>query len=216
MKNKVNLFGIIVFITVIGFAVTACDNDIKPDVDVVGATLKLYDMPVTIEAGADECTATDFAFIYGEPLSTFISGTPEVNLVNGKLTIKLDAPKPEAMFTLFDYFYDYGVAIADPGIVATSPLDEIFCLAFYEFHDSEREYFLEFVKMDIESKVHLIYVDKNVTINGTTEESSFDDVFNNVILYKGWNYLIDAMDGQNIIFTSTRNEPNGYNWTLFY
>ena len=220
MKNKVKLFGIIVFITVIGFAITACDDGIKPDLDVVGATLRLYDKPVTVDDSADECTATDFAFIIGGPLSEFISGTPEANLVNGKLTIKLDTPNPERMGTLSDFF-EYsleGIDIFNSGLTANPSLDEVLCFGLYRFFESEGKYYLKFEKEETYDLIFLIYVDKNVTINGTTVGSEpFEDTFDNVILYQGWNYLIGIVDDDgNYTFTSKRSEPSGYTWTLFW
>ena len=246
MKNKLKLFGIIVFIAVIGFAVIACDDginpdginpddlnpdginpddlnpdDLNPDVDVMGATLRLFDKPVTVYPWKnDECTATNFVYWdNNEPLSDYISGTPEVSIIDGKLTIKLDAPKPEAMLTLSDFFEDafMGIDIFNSGLTAAPSVDEVLCLGIYNFFESEGNCYLEFKNDDTVGRIYLIYVDKTITIDGTTVGSEpFEDTFDNVILYQGWNYLIGIVDDdQNYNFTSTRSEPSGYNWTLY-
>ena len=69
----------------------------------------------------------------------------------------------------------------------------------------------------------LVYVDKNVTINGTntlTLGGSTDRwTANNVTLLQGWNYLIwvsadNSDNGRNHTYTAARTLPAGYDWKV--
>jgi hypothetical protein len=112
----------------------------------MGATLRLYDIPVTKDPSAAACTAT-IAYYYGHedgltfhsPITDLISGTPEVTIANNKLTIKLDAPKP---YVLENLIYVYQRGIIDGTNITATPADAK-CFDLSAFCDSTGDYYLE-------------------------------------------------------------------------
>jgi hypothetical protein len=181
----------------------------------MGATLRLYDIPVTKDPAAAACTATNFAYYWDEgtikPLSDLISGTPEVTIANNKLTIKLDAPKPAALVNLVSGFY--AGTIDGTNITATPADAKSFDL--WIFYESAGDYYLNAHKTWLTEQVMLIYVDKTVTINGSNVVGSSTDTFTNVTLQAGWNYLFMTRTGSSpnytYTFTAGRTLPAGYN-----
>ena len=223
MKNLLKLIGIIALTAIIGFAFITCDDgnnnneDNNEDkTDVIGATLRLYDLPVTYQ---DQTTATNFGYIWDgsniEPIGNLVSGTPKVTIANSKLTIELDAPKSTALQSIDD-FHD-----SLPAGITKTPTDAKFFQIGSFYESSAGNYSMDCRKAPSD-KAYLIYVDKNVTINGTVNQGSFDYVFTSVTLQAGWNLLIETRTdgvpvGSNYIltFTATRTTPAGFNWTVY-
>jgi hypothetical protein len=72
---------------------------------------------------------------------------------------------------------------------------------FREFQDKTGEYMLE--PFLYGAGAWIIYVDRDVTLNGTTEQN---DKFNNVKLIKGWNYILAS--GTNVTATNKYPGPD--------
>ena len=179
-------------------------------------SLKLSGMSVVPDATGWGCTATDFAYIsWGNTptsLSTLMTGSPKVTVstsssMGGKLlSIELYAAKPDE-WTLFDIEkFDY-VAV---GLTAT-PNDAQY-QQIYSFYESTGGYLLQLLD-EAESQQYLYYVDKDVTLSGTTDRGISA---NNVILRQGWNFVYteanSADDGWDLIATQTL--PQGWYWSL--
>jgi hypothetical protein len=217
MKNTIKLLGIIAIVAVIGFSFTACDdgNGGGGNQDVMGATLRLYDKPVTVDSRAMDCTATDFGYNLTsftpretEPLSNIISGTPKLTIANSKLTIELDAPKNTALVPLAEVYEPY------PGTTLTPADAKYFFLL--DFYESTGIYYLRCDNASDGNMAQFFYVDKNVTVNGTDNSSGQNYVFD-VTLQAGWNYFFQTHDSNTntITFSATRTLPDGFNWTMF-
>jgi hypothetical protein len=211
--------------------------------DVIGTTLRLHDIPVTY---IDQTSAVDFSFSHElqfgywdeeqgyvailtreiVPLSEFITGAPEVKITNGKATIKLDTPRDSAMGLISEPIYsterNITVTPADTMFLSVGNwLDLLDQTGVYELRCIHNTSFTAddnpFIYAD------LIYVDKDVTLNGYLDEEKNTHVFNNVSLKRGWNYLIvsgarnkERDDG--FIFTyvmGTRMLPGSFNWSVY-
>jgi predicted small secreted protein len=202
MKKTIKVLGITALVAVIGFAFAACSNSTGggDDHDVMGATLRLYNKPVTVDPSASACTATNFGYYYDhgekQPLGNAISGTPTATIAGGMsktLTVSLDAPKPAALVLIAENFLS-------PGFTVT-PSDAKYW-SVRDFWESTQFYYLELTSGG-SGYAELFYVDKDVTItvHGFAPQT--------VTLQAGWNYWLS--DGP----TATRTLPNGYNWTLY-
>ena len=178
-------------------------------------TLRMYDLPVTYQ---DQTTATNFGYIWDgsniEPIGNLVSGTPKVTIANSKLTIELDAPKTTALQSIDD-FYNWL-----PAGITKTPADAKFFEIGAFFESTEGNYRMV-CRNASSDEASLIYVDKNVTINGTVNNGGgFDYTFTSVTLQAGWNLLIrtrtDGASVSNYIltFTATRTTPAGFNWTV--
>jgi len=227
MKNLFRLLGVIAMVVVIGFFITACSDsggssnngdgdDIK--VDIVGATLRLYDKEVTY---IDQTTITSFGNLLSStvdgPISDYITGTPKVEINNSKLTIELDQPKPENML-IFSGDDIYGI---DMGITAT-PADAK-CFNIGGFYEEDTWYILQYFYNDTVSgmrwNVRLIYMEKDVILNGTIDVAGTYWTYDNVSLKQGWNYLIWSYDNttNTFTYTATRTEPSSiYKWYVYH
>ena len=201
---------------VIGFAFITCDdgNGGGGNQDVMGAKLRLYDKPVTKDASAADCTATDFGYTVTswdpretEPLSNMISGTPKVTISNDKLTIELDALKNTALVPLALLSESY------PGTTLTPADAKYFVLV--DFYESTGIYSLRCDNFSAGNFANFFYVDKNVTLNGTDNSSGLNYVVD-VTLQAGWNYFFQTYDSNTntVTVTATRTLPDGYNWTM--
>jgi len=123
----------------------------------------------------------------------------ESPIANGKVTIKLDAPNPFELDDISNFY---------PGI-DLAPASDAKYFSIGQFTESTRTYVLSCIGLD--RGVSLFYVDKSVTLNGTHD----GNIFNNVILQAGWNYLIIMIDNNgDIIYSAARTLPAGYNWTI--
>jgi hypothetical protein len=217
MKTN-RLFGMTTLIMgvmlILSFA--ACDdgNGGGGNQDVMGAKLRLYDKPVTKDASATDCTATDFGYTVTswdpretEPLSNMISGTPKVTISNDKLTIELDALKNTALVPLALLSESY------PGTTLT-PADAKY-YGLVDFYESTGIYSLRCLNLSASNFAYFFYVDKNATLNGTINGDGINYVFD-VTLQAGWNYYFMTYDSNTntVTVTATRTLPDGYNWMM--
>jgi hypothetical protein len=219
MKKAFKLVGIITFTVIIAFTMTACDNsgggggnnngttggdgNGNGNTTISGENLRLTGQPVELNG----CTTTNFSYQYVgngqvQPLSTYITGEPRVEISNGKLNISLDTPKNGEMESFNDIF--------DGPDITISP-NNTRCFGIEEFYTSDGLYYLYLYKND-NSYTALIYVDKDVTVNGQYIDDKFTTKWNNVTLKKGWNYYVVSKNGNTITCTATRALPSGFKW----
>ena len=186
MKKTCKFIGIIALTAVIVFAMAACSNSANGGGSsgdttsgggtfTIGSTFrfsgemlkdedyyKAYEDPSDTEANLnfgyldfyDEDTDT-----YLLPLGDLFTGTPKAEITDGKLTIALDQPKPASMDLMKDAFM--------PGITVTPNDAKMFLL---EYFFTEDEYHILFLRGGENVDVCLVYVNKNVKINGTFSE----------------------------------------------
>jgi len=133
-------------------------------------------------------------------LSSFITATPKVQVSGGRLTLELDAPRDSVMYTIYpsDYYSN----------IVVSP-DDAKWFSLYEFVTSNRYYVLSMVGPGSDG-TGLVYVDKDVTINGINH----DHIWNNVVLKKGWNYIYYDYDGNYFVVTGSQTMPSGAVWIV--
>jgi hypothetical protein len=85
------------------------------------------------------------------------------------------------------------------------------------FFTSDLKYALACGKEDENSEVFLLYLDKDVTAEGThtfTYEGATYTNKSNASLKKGWNYCIDSYNEatKTWTFTASTTLPSGYKW----
>jgi len=232
MKHKNKLWFFIAIIILTGFVVISCDNDKNDCTHTPGeaatcttaqpctkcgnvvkvalghsegtcircGVLWLSNIPVTFY---DETTETNFTFTLDDgvkPLSNFINGTPKVQITgtgdNRRLSIELDIPKSTAPFTSFHEWQ---------GVIVTPDDTRIFEVSNNFWNSSET---LNLAIENHDYYMHLVYFDKDVTLNGNGRLTSF----NNITFKKGWNYWINKDDSDNVIVTSSQTLPANSNW----
>jgi len=161
--------------------------------------LRLSDVPVTI---IDTPSSFDFGYrTTGDglkPLSNFITGTPKALIASDKLTLELDKPKDEELGLLS------GVAFP-PAFTITPSTVKGYLINY--FYTSDGGYCL-YMKVPGSITV-LIYVDNDVTINGTDGDNTAD----NVSLKKGWNFAFFS-DSIPHVLTVSQAQPDGATWTV--
>jgi len=182
MKNLLKTLGIIALAAIIGFGFVSCDNGTTGKNSGVRSVsgddnplaLKLSNVPVTIE---DTPSSYNFGYLYksgAKPISDFITGMSKAQIAGSRLTLELDALKPEKLSLLSNDFTNVTIT---PNTAKYYMLDW-FCTANANF-DLE-------IHGPNGGKTYLVYVDKNVTINGAEDEYFH---FANVSLKKGWNFI---------------------------
>jgi len=163
--------------------------------------------------------ATDFSYYdYNERsvhISAFLDGSSSVTVNNNKLTIILGTP-------ISAFLQSSGVFILE-GLTATPSNAKYFFLPW--FWTSDRMYTLYCAKDyeddgDVDNAACLIYVDRDLTINGTryNDDSREYTVENWIVsLKKGWNYIIYSYNNETdtVTVTSSTSQPGGYKWTVF-
>jgi hypothetical protein len=182
--------------------------------------LRLSNVDITF---FDETDATDFGYVYdGEvkPLSDFITGTPKVLITgeNGmmadtrKLTIELDTPKAAAL-TAFAGARGRFRHITFENITVTPSDAKVW---HDELWDSTAWYYLQMANL-VDAGVFLIYLDKDVTLNGSYTPGSITYTFSSVLFKRGWNYLIETWSDSNTkaAYTTSQTSPNGFTWMVF-
>jgi hypothetical protein len=138
-------------------------------------------------------------------LNEFTDGAKTVTLTNGKLTVSLGAPKA-ALLTSIDPTMMQGVTI--------SPTDAKF-LMIRAFTDSANpDSFI--IQSSQTEQVLYMYVDKNVTVNGTLRQEYNDgEAFYNTVmamdLKTGWNSVIMEM-GENGYIQKTGKPTADHKW----
>jgi len=163
--------------------------------------LRLYDMPIRFDADTDE---TNFAFRWHysniQPLSDFISGTPVMEITGTgegrRLTIELDAPKPDTLSLLSE---EFGLTVSNDA--------RYFYLSEFGQQNSNQDYIVLYYTSEKYSLL-LIYVDKDATLNGYLMTFNFDDTE----IKKGWNFLI--RDRSTLNSSVVQVLPADHFWTV--
>jgi len=176
MKN--NMINTIFVMAVILFVSTACINENINDPDIIGDVLELYNKPVKYFTGTVDLEYQFFDDSY-YPLSDYIAGEPEVKINKGFLTLKLGTPRPEKMSLCTTIGFDDSITVKpdDANFFALchfASLDK-FTLYFDKYYNNMNDY----------ESIKLFFVDKDVTILGSTDHSVY-----NVYLKQGWNFLL--------------------------
>jgi hypothetical protein len=142
-----------------------------------------------------------------DPLTTYITGTPRVHITGDELSLALSSPKSEVMRLISE---DY------PGAEVTPSDTKGFMFEF--FMDSTGEYTLSMVDHFTDGEAILVYVDRDVTIHGTSSSGAgLYYVFENISLKKGWNFVVRVWsdDGSASVCTfttATQTQPVGFVW----
>jgi len=170
------------------------DHNIVGGICTKCGVLRLSNLDVVDEddSGITEFTQANFGHTYGS-LTDFITGTPKVQITEGKLTIELDQPKSEHIVLAEVVF---GTLSAEPNDSSIFPI--------FLFYDEDGYFELILFHHEQMQRAYLIYVDKDVVLNGG------DWNFNNLTLKKGWNYLIFG-DGST---SSSQTLPEGFGGTI--
>jgi len=174
--------------------------------------------------------ATDFSYVpsfyfydYGAdsynkpyPLSYFLSGDSSAKVSNAKLTINLGDVKPAYLKDLSN--------LSRQGYTTTPNDAKYFKVEIEDsegFFTSDRKYALWCWNGNERDKAYLIYVDRDVTIQGN--ETWFDSYegktrtyIANISAKKGWNYFIYTTTETSTSVTSTetsyKTPPSDYKW----
>jgi len=219
-----SILAITALVAVIGFSMVSCEDDADGNGDgnaIEGNTITtgeevVYDSSIKNVTEAKKVTdfsyMEDYDFSNGfeingiKPLSYYLDGSPSVTISGGKVTIILGTPK-SSFLEEFGYLRE--------GITVTPSDTKSFARTY--FFSSDYKYNLCCMKDD-ENYAFLIYVDKDVTINGTgTDEVA---TYKNVSLKKGWNYMsvnkkIETVNYNTYTYTSSTTMPSGFKWTVF-
>jgi len=230
MKNALKMLGIIAIAAVIGFWAASCGDDdggggnaTSGNTITSGAEL-VYDPSIgnTNEAK----NATDFSFYFYwddekrteefKPLSNFLDGSPSVTISDNKVSINLGTPKAAYLEKMVDDKTSEGITITPSDVKG---------LQMSEFYTSDRKYCLVCMKDD-DNFAMLVYVDKDVTIRGSTYLREWEagdgnhggegEMKYNVSLKKGWNYVIFSINEETETgtVTSSTTQPSGFKWTV--
>jgi hypothetical protein len=214
MKTASKILSIIALAAVIAFTMTTCgdgggggsnngnnNNNGTTGGDGNVETLNLSGMPVEFDTGlnAADFEGADFSYNEwtGDHLSKYIDGDASVTIKSGKVNIKFGLPKS---FIMENLNLGDGVTVT-PSDVKCSDGIQYFCT-------SDRKYNMECIKDD-DNSASFIYVDKDVTINGTENSA----IWNNVVLKKGWNFILFKQS----TYTHTSGGsklPAGYKWVV--
>ena len=208
-----SILAITALVAVIGFSMVSCEDDegggnaIEGNTITTGAEVVYHS---SIENVTEAKKATDFSFYYDSEhedengklrrsLSYFLDGSPSVTISGGKVTIILGTPKSSFLQELR----------GSDGITVTPSDTKTFAIRY--FFSSDYKYNLYCMK-DNENMAFLVYVDKDVTINGTDEY----ETYKNVSLKKGWNYVIGSVNKKTdtLTYTSSTTMPSGFKWTV--
>jgi len=222
MKNIFNFLGFTALVAVIMLSMTACNKNKAPasaeqnapdaENNGDGSQIRLSNVPVTGASSSYDFgyTATGLGVI--EPLSDLFTGAPKAEVNNGRLTLELDAPKSglDLMQPLIYMFYND---------ISATPGDANGYRPSFQtsnvFSTSTNSYSLDIKGPDQGKGVNgafLLYVDKDVTVNGSNNSYNFDSIF----LTKGWNFITYTYNsnGTNYIKTASQTLPAGYVWTV--
>ena len=197
----IKVLGITVLVAVFGFIFTACGGkDIAAEEEMSLEKIRLSNLEVDFSSqgnfvytwNLDGVSPTKFI-----RLSNYLTKTPKIEIIDGKLTLELDAPKTEVMES-FEYFFANGEGAVTPDDAKFFWLRTIF--------DNSRTYALE-------GTTHFIYVDKDVTIDGYDENSNYK----NLTLKMGWNYLLyeDASEYGATYTKAVRICPEDVKWFVW-
>lgn len=176
--------------------------------------LKISETIAPLPNGAP--TTIDFGYYYvysrsgAVSLNEIITGTPKVQITGGKLTLELGAPKDEELKPLSGSMY--------AGITVTPSDVKVCMLECFSNSDATYELYMKGPGDGENDGTALVYVDKDVTINGTGVEGSsgHKETYNNVTFKKGWNYMPAkyTRETDTSTFTASQTKPTGATWTV--
>ena len=214
MKNrKQSAFYCTAAVMVAALVFSSCDSGSNSSENTDDLKLRLSDLPVTFIDTTDE---TDFSYLNDydsdnaiwlyKPLGDYITGTPNVTIDNDKLTISLDIPKSNKMFDI--WYKEIGATVTPANTKMWGGWDTY-------FNSSDGSYYLRCNDAN-EGIACLMYVNKNVTINGTFQLNGLEYRINNVSLLKGWNFWIETQDFEEMTstVTATKAQSNGFEWSV--
>lgn len=171
------------------------------DEDMALVTGTSRDVPLTHVSGAGE------SVIYSNELADYFADYT-CKIENGKFTLNLGAPKSELLDSMNELEHEFSPGIVVGGANAATAKG-IMVSYFYEESD------WNLISLESANKwVFFFYVDQAVTINGTGNNRTYD----NVILTPGWNTLIcvHAYAGVDT-YTFTNGTPDDtYKWAVMY
>lgn len=197
--NTLTITGAVDGFTLGGGTVTIEETSISSNTTIGGDRIRLTGLPIELNG----CTQTDFSYFGGgDPISNIITGSASVKINGGKLNISLDVPKTLVNFSLTDI-------TVNP--TDTKYIDISFCTSNDQYH-------LECVKFEkdgyITGIVSLYYMDRDATVDGTYLGSNVTYKWDNVKLYKGWNYVVMSHTSNNYTYSATRTLPSGFKWAV--
>jgi len=219
-----SILAITALVAVIGFSMVSCEDDAGDNGNANGNAIEgntittgaevVYDS--SIENVSEAKKVTDFSYMEDydfsngyfkligiKPISYWLDGSPSITISGGKVAIILGTPKSWALYG-FENFIEDGITVTPSDTKRFTRLS---------FFSSDYKYELCCMKDD-ENISQLIYVDKDVTINGT----AWRDTYKNVSLKKGWNYLIKSYNEKTDTgwtYTSSTTMPSGFKWIVF-
>jgi hypothetical protein len=157
---------------------------------------------------------TDFSYCDTGPINDCIPNS-SVTVSGGNVTIKLGIPKSEYLDTTNSWIY--GGLTINPASVKVADVETLF------FSTSDESYYLFCIK-DKSNLGLLFYVDKDVTINGTTysrygyNSTIYSTDNYNLSMKAGWNYIIGSISGteynKTCTFSSYQSLPSGFSWKV--
>jgi hypothetical protein len=137
------------------------------------------------------------------PLSDYFSDY-DVHISGGTLTLELGTPKTEVLEPLPS---GAGLTVSDDTAKSFTIMDGFLVAA--------QSYELGYSGATIYQSVRLMYVTKNVIINGSLTEDSFTETWDNVELKTGWNYVISILDEDVTTGTLSAEEPDeSFKWVV--
>ena len=214
MKNTIKLLGIIALAAVIGFSFAACNNSTNGDggTTIGGTTVFQEGISVRFDSSVptDERTGFNKLFTkYGNmettgTLNSKISGSPNVEIQNGKLIMELGLVIPEGT--------DF--------IGATVVPSDVKFFQIGEFYTDDEQYFMTLLKNyggAVWEAAALIYVDKNATMSGSIPTGEGWTLTFSGSLKTGWNYMLftENENTKKATVKATQKLPSGYKWTVF-
>lgn len=223
MKNaiKIKLIAIIGIVAIVGFAMAGCGNpsggggggsgSIGDSVNLQNQTVSYGSLSGAKLTAAK--TRTNFGYVYDwdndvtVALTTLITGTPRVQINDGKLAIELDEPKSEKLETLTDVIPAGGASIIPADTKAFQA---------EEFFTSDGNYSVYLRKSDTEFAV-LIYADRNGTVTGSSPAGDgWTNIWPSCSFTKGWNFALLKHNevSKTTTITVTTTLPRGYTWTV--
>jgi hypothetical protein len=235
MKNIFKVLGFIALVAVVGFSFITCGDGGSSDNGFIGSTLiinnaQVYSADFSLESRWYEFnlfneTVTGLNYIFvdsdsptGEsgyfPLDELINGTKTVTLENGKFSINIGTPKPSALIRLSILKMIY------PNLTI-SPNDAKH-LAINYFYDSNNIGSRKSIGLgEYLREINYIYVDKNVTVNGTGVDFQGTTHNFSLDLKTGWNSFIVTYnvnyDNSHIDISYRSGTPTAdFKWILNY
>ena len=229
MKNIFKMLGIIVFIAVIGFAMTACDNDGGGgggggSSASLGTTLNLSGQVFTRDFDYDDDVFSFLPFdgtlavtaVYYEEFDSYLLGGTG-GITAGQLSFSIGTPnKTEPIGELLSYMMENAnnLKISDTTVQAIdmnldTPSGNLFRSHFTATNDERVSYF--YVASDV-----TISADKSVITNPYDGDTETINAFT-INLKTGWNAIRNRVvhTSSGVTITVSAANPSNYRWVLF-